>query len=227
MRGRRKLRLLGNGWRGGMLLTAIVLLYLELWELGLVALALALLWCLVVGIVKNWRRIVAEQRVFLLLRQGKVDHALAMSGEPEPQSLIWWRHLSSLCRAGQWSEATRRLEVVEGGAEREYLLAVAYLGQDMPTKALALCPPRSQGKWQLIKAQAYFQLQEWKKVLSTLRGGGLPGEDLECNWLKGGSYYFLEQYKPAVKLLRIVSEQRQEEYASADLWLQNALTRLE
>lgn len=226
--GQRKLRLLGSGWRGVVFMAAATLLYLELWELGLLILAGALLWSLVAGAIKKWRRILTQQRVLLLLRQGRVDLALTMSGEPEPLSLIWWQHLYSLFREGEWSKATRYLETIEGEKERDYLLALAYLGQNMPTRALALCPPRPQEKWQLLKAQAHFQLHEWKKVLSTLRGGKLDAAQVvECNWLKGGSYYYLGQYKPAVKLLRQVLEQQQEAYAEAEVWLQIALTKLE
>lgn len=226
---RRGLRIQGDGWRGLLLIGALVLFYFELWELSLLVFALALLWSLVVAIVKKWRRILAEQRTLLLLRQGMVSEALALAGEPEQGSLLWWRHLIALCKAGDWQEAARRLEPVEAGKERDYLLAMAYLGQNMPAKALALCPPKPQGEWRLLKAQAYFQLQEWKKVLGVLRGGGRQDgpQALEWAWLKGASYYFLEQYKPAVKLLGQVAAQQQEEYAQAEVWLRDAIAKLE
>ena len=189
---------LGNGWRGWCSSGLGLLLYLENWELSLLTLALAVFWSLLAGIIIKWRRILVRQRVLLLLRRGMVSEALALWGEPEPGSLVWWRHLIALFKAGDWREATRRLEAVEAGKERDYLLAAAYLGQNLPVRALALCPPKPQGKWRLLKAQAYFQLGEWKKVLGVLRGGGRLDENqaLEWAWLKGASYYFLEQYKP-------------------------------
>lgn len=220
---------LGNGWRGLVLIGAGVLLYLENWELSLLTFALAVFWSLLAGIIIKWRRILVRQRVLLLLRRGMVSEALALWGEPEPGSLVWWRHLIALFKAGDWREATRRLEAVEAGKERDYLLAAAYLGQNLPVRALALCPPKPQGKWRLLKAQAYFQLGEWKKVLGVLRGGGRLDENqaLEWAWLKGASYYFLEQYKPAVKLLGQVAAQKQEAYARSEAWLRDAIAKLD
>lgn len=226
-----KVRVLGNGWRGLLLVGGAILWVYGLRELGLIALSLAVLWSLVAGITKKWRRIFKHQRVLLLLRRGQVQQALALSGEMEPGSLIWWRYLHLLFREQRWSEAVGVLTGTEAGLVKDcgYFLAVAHLGGHKPNQALALCPLRPEGQWRILKAEALFQLQEWQKVLNVLRGRERSGKsrDLEHTWLKGGSYYYLKQYKPALKLFRRLAESGDEAYRHVELWLKDALTKLE
>ena len=225
-----EMRLLGNGWRGLLVVTGAVLWIYGLWELGLVLLALSILWSLVEMFFKRWKQIYRRQKVLQALRLGRIEEALELGPEPEPGTQIWWRLLSILFKQNQWNQAAQWLEQLKAGNERDYLLAIARLGQNRPVEALELCPPRAEGPWRTLKAEALFKAEEWRKVLGQLRGSTFRSsktDGLEYAWLKGGSYYYLEQYKPAVKLLRQVVEQGGDEYAGAANWLRIAITKLD
>jgi len=225
----RRLGLLGNGWRGTLIMTGALLCIYGLWELGLIAMALAVIWSVIEILIKKGKTIFTRQKVLQYLRQGKEEDALALVGEPEPLSLIWWQYLVMLFKQGRWAEACSSLQGLEAGKERDYLLALTYLGQNQPEAALGLCPPRPEGHWQMVRVQALFQMGEWQKVLGVLRRkSGKVGavERREMAWLKGGSYYHMEQYKPAVKLLREVVEYDDPDYSIAENWLDQALAKL-
>jgi len=224
-----ELRLLGNGWRGLLIIAAAILWVYGLRDLGLIVMGIACIWSLVESIFRRWRRVCLRQKVLLVLGQGKIDEALEIAGEPEPYSGVWWRMLLLLFQQNRWDEAARWIDETDLGKERDYLLAVVRLGQGRPDLAFDLCPSKPQGEWLILKVQALFKMQEWHKVLGLLRGSSLRSnsvERLEQYWLKGGCYYFLGQFKPAVKLLRQVVEQGGEEYSPALPWLQQAIAKL-
>lgn len=216
--------LLGNGWRGLSVVIGVVLLVYGLWPLGVIFLGLAVLWGVVVLAVGNWRQVYRGQRAVLVLDRD-VEEALSIGGEPHPNTGFYWRLLKHLFQQQRWEDVLARLTVLEEGEDREYLEAVASLGLEQPEIVLASCPPRPQGKWRMLKAQALFQAQRWQDVLITLRGRShrlSPEEFLETNWLKGGSYYNLGQYKPAARILQQVVDQGGEGYPLAQAWLQEA-----
>jgi tetratricopeptide (TPR) repeat protein len=227
---RGELRLLGNGWRGLLVVAGAVLWIYGLWELGVLLLGHAFIWSFVENIFRRWKHICARQKVLLALRQGRIEDTMELGGEPEQGTQIWWRLLFLLFTQHRWDQAAQWLEQVEKGKERDYLLAIARLGQNRPADALKLCPPRAEGEWRTLKTEALFKAGEWQKVVGQLRGSSLRGknkaEALENAWLKGGSYYHLGQYKPAVKLLRQVVEQGGGDYPEAQDWLRTAITKL-
>jgi tetratricopeptide (TPR) repeat protein len=220
---------LGSGWRGVLIVFAAILCLYGLWELGLIAFGLACIWSLGENILKKWRQVYTGQRVLHALSKGKVDEALSIGGEPGPDTVLWWNLLFALFQQQRWQEAVQWLDDLGEGEKRDYLLGVAKLGLNRPEETLRLAPPKSEGAWRMLKAQALFQMQEWQKVLSLLRGSSLTGRGadyLEQIWLKGGSYFFLGEHKSAAHLLRQVVERGGEDYFLAQTWLQEAQEKL-
>lgn len=222
--------LLGNFWRGFLIVSGMILLLKGLWTLAAIVFSAALVWSLIENALRNWQAIYLRQKTLRCLDLGRGEEALALCSTPNPGTRIWWRFLELFFSLQRWQLASEWLEKLEAGKERDFLLAVTKLGLNRPAEALSLCPARPDGAWLILKAEALFQLQEWNKVLGFMRGSAGRGrgpEQLEIAWLKGGSYFFLSQYKPAVKLLRQVAEQGGDEYKSAGDWLLQALAKIE
>jgi len=216
---------MGNGWRG-ILLTAAVILYVrDLVIPGVIVLVAAGLWSLIDMAVRNWRELYARHNTLRLLRQGRWEQALEVAGPLGAGSKLWWQFLGIFLQSGSWDKARQWLEEHEAGEERDFLLAAVLLGQEKPADALRLCPPRPQGPWQTLKAEALFQQGEWKKLLAVLRSS-TRGDKLEHDWLRGASYYYLKQYKPAAKLLHQVVERGGADYGNAAQLLDRALARV-
>lgn len=216
----------GNGWRGGLLMLALIMWVRGLLAPALIVLAAAGLWSMVALAVRNWTELCSRNRALLLIRRERWEEALEHAGLLRAGSELWWQFLGFLLQRGSWDTAQQWLEELKAGEERDYLLAVTLLGQEKPLDALRLCPARPKGQWQTIKAQVFFQQGEWKKVLAALRSAPVSNEQPEHAWLRGASYYYLEQYKPAAKLLRQVVEQAGADYGDAALLLDGALTRV-
>lgn len=215
----------GSSWRGIMLTAAIIMFVRGLLLPGAVVLAAAALWSLIAMAARNWQELYARNQALALLGRGCWEEALAVADPLEAGSKLWWQFLGIFFQKGSWDRAREWLQELEAGEERDFLLAAALLGLEKPTEALELCPPRPQGRWQTLKAEALFQQGEWKKLLGVLRYSA--GRDkLEHAWLKGASYYYLKQYKPAVKLLQLVVEQGGADYGNAALLLDRALARV-
>lgn len=215
----------GNVWRGILLTLAIVMWVRGLLAPGLIMLAVAGIWSFVAMAARNWTELCSRNRVLLLIKRGRWEEALELAGPLRAGSKLWWQFLGYLMQKGSLDMAQQWLEALKAGEERDYLLAVTLLGQEKPTDALRLCPSRPQGQWQTIKAEGFFQQREWKKVLAALRSAPVGSEQPEHAWLRGTSYFYLEQYKPAVKLLRQAVEQGGADYGDAALLLDRALTR--
>ena len=216
----------GNGWRGIVLTLAIVMWVRGLLAPGIILMAAAGIWSFVAMAARNWTELCSRNRVLLLINRGRWEDALELAGPLRAGSKLWGQFLGFLMQKGSWGMAQQWLEELKAGEERDYLLAVTLLGQDKPAQALRLCPSRPQGQWQTLKAEGYFQQGEWKKVLAALRSAPAGSEQPEHAWLRGASYFYLEQYKLAVKLLRQVAEQGDADYGDASLLLDRALTRV-
>lgn len=228
LRGKRKLNL-GNGWRGVLVITGVVLLARGLGMLGAIILGLAALWSIIENALRHWRTIYIRQRALTYLKRGLIQEALDLTGTPEPSSELWWCLLAELFKQLRWQEAAAKLEEIPQSEQRAYLMAITKLGQNQPREALSLCPPSSDGRWKTLRAEAYFQMKEWQKVLGVLRGkesSAARAEQMEHAWLKGGSYFFLNQLKPAIKLLRTVADKGGEGFESAEEWLREAAAKV-
>lgn len=228
-RNRASLRLLGNGWRGILVLSTAMMWIYGLWELGAILLGFALIWSVIETALKRSKEMVVRQQVLRALREGDTELALMLCGKPEPNTALWWRLLGLHLKQGRWKEAETWLEELEAGEEKKYLLAIIKLGQLRGKEALALCPARVDGKWRIVKAEALFIEQQWQQVLNLLRGRSTKErgwERIEHAWLKGGSYFFLGQYKPAIRLLKQVVDQTGDDYGPALDWLQRAMAKL-
>lgn len=222
---------LGNGWRGILVGTGIVLLVKGLWELGLISLGFAGLWSCIEQTLRSWRKTVLQEKAIILMKEDKIEEVLEICGIPEPGSSLWWMVLSIFFKKERWSEAAKWLEELDEGNERDYLMAVARIGGKQPQKALLLCPTKAEGDWLTVKTEALFQMQEWEQVLALLRRSS-PGrvhgsQDVEHVWLKGGCYYFLGRYKSAARLLGYVSRHGGADYGSTGVWLQDAAAKKE
>lgn len=216
---------MGSSWRGIMLTAAIILIVRGLYIPGAIVLATAGLWSLIAMASRNWQELYARHQALALLGRGRWEEALAAAEPLEAGSKLWWQFLGLFCQMSSWDMARQWLEELEGGEERNFLLASALLGQEKPAEALQFCPPRPQGRWQTLKAEALFQQGDWRKLLAVLQSPA-GSDKLEHAWLRGASYYHLKQYKPAVKLLQQVVEQGGADYGDAALLLDRALARI-
>lgn len=216
----------GNSWRGALLLVGIILLMRGMFTPGIMVLATVGAWSFIHMAIRNWHQLYRRAKARGFLKRGQWEEALNCSGPLIPGSKLWWQFVGAFFARTLWDLALQWLEKLEPGEERDYLLAVALLGQREPKAALQYCPPRPQGKWQTVAAEAYFQQGEWKMVVAGLRIPGGGENKLEHAWLRGASYYYLKEFKPAVKLLRQVVNLGGGDYGNANHLLERALARL-
>lgn len=212
----------GSPLRGVLLLVAVFLLIRNYWLPAGILFAVAALWSILAMALKNWRRVRGRCRAQILLGRGEDSEE---AGEHlRPGGRLWRRRLGLLFQQNRWEEVGGELAILPDGEGKDYLLALAFLGQGRAREALSLCPSRTSEKWLTLKAEALFRLEEWNKLLRMLRSGG--GKDkLERTWLKAMGYYRLKQYKPAARLLALVVRQGGPEYGEAALLLDRALAR--
>jgi hypothetical protein len=176
--------------------------------------------------IKNWCQLYKRAKATGSLKRGKWEEALHYAGPLAPGSKFWWQFVGVFFAGSHWELARQWLEELGPGEERDFLLAVALLGQREPKAALHYCPSRPQGTWRTVAAEAYFQQRDWKMVLTGLRSPGNGKNKLEHAWLRGASYYYLKEYKPAIRLLRQVVDQGGSDYGKANQLLERALARL-
>jgi tetratricopeptide (TPR) repeat protein len=216
----------GNSWRGAAVLLGIILLVQGFFSPGILILAAVGLWSFVHMAGKYWRIIYRRAKAQRLLKRGQWEEALPWAEPVTAGSNSWWQFVGAYCAAGHWDLARRWLEELEPGEERDFLLAVTYLALKQPGAALEYCPPRPQGRWQTVAAEASFQQGEWARVVTGLRAAGSGDEKIEHAWLRGASYYFLKEYKSAVKLLRQVVRLGGNDYGNAGQLLEQASAHL-
>ncbi|HOC06098.1 MAG TPA: hypothetical protein PKN71_02140 [Bacillota bacterium] len=216
----------GNSWRGAAVLLGIILLALGLSAPGLLVLASVGLWSFVHMASKNWRKIYRRAKALRVLKRGQWEEALRWVEPVTAGSKLWWQFVGAYFAGGHWDLARQWLEELEPDEERNFLLAVTYLAVKRPGAALEFCPPRPQGRWQTVAAEAYFQQGEWARVATGLRAAGSGDEKIEHAWLRGASYYYLKEYKSAVKLLRQVVQLGGKDYGNAGRLLEQALAHL-
>ena len=214
----------GNTWRG-ILIWLSVLLFIRGYHVpGGITLTVAGLWSMTAMIRGNGRELYKRNRAMALLRKGSLEEALAIIEQPEPGSKLWWQLLGRYFYEESWVKAGQLLNQLKG-EERDFLLAVALLGQGKAANALGLCPPRPRGSWKTLKAEVYFQQEEWKKLLGMVAYG--EGKDkLEHIWLRGVSHYHLKQYKSAIRLLRRVVSKGGPDYGGAALLIERILSQI-
>lgn len=216
---------LGSPWRGLLLMGAAALFARGMIVPGAVPLVAAGVWSIACMTASNWRGVLGRSRAIALLERGDYEGACGAAGPLRAGSGLWWNFIAFLCQLEQWDTVQEWLAELAGDDSRDYLLALALLGQGQPAAALGRCPPRPKEPWLTLKAEALFKMGEWKKVLGMLPGA--TGKDkLEHTWLKGVSYYRLGQYKAAVKVLRLLVRQGGEEYGDAAQFLAQAETRV-
>lgn len=216
----------GNSWRGALLLLGIVMLFLGQFIPGAIVLVSVGLWSFISMAIKNWQQLYRRAQASGLLKRGKWEEALHRAGPLAPGSKFWWQFVGVFFARSYWDLARKWLEELGPGEERDYFLAIALLGQREPKAALHYCPPRPRGKWQTVTAEAYFQQGKWKTVLEGLRSPGDGKDKLEHAWLRGVSYYYLKEYKAAVKLLGRVVDLGGKDYGNANQLFESALARL-
>lgn len=215
----------GNVWRGIILVISAILVALGYRNPALILFFGSMLWSMVSVTRRNWRKLFIDRQVLKLLACRRLAEAQLVAGELATGSKLWWRFLAAYFTTAQWEAAAKLLKGHKAGNQRDYLLAIALLGLAKPEEAVKMCPPKPMENWRLLKAEIYFQQNDWQKVLGVLRV--YPGKNnLEITWLKGVSYYHLGQYKLARRLLRQVVKQVGPDYGEAAEILKGAQARI-
>lgn len=216
---------LGNTWRGAILLAAACLAVLGYHNPALLLFTGSALWSLISVTRRNRRNLCVERRVIKLLEQGKLAEAEQVAGELLGGGKLWWRFLATYFSAARWEAAARLLAGHKAGEERDYLLVVATLGLARFEEAGRMCPAKMTEDWRLLKAEILLQQTEWQKVLGVLRAYSGKNK-LESTWLKGVSYYHLGQFKLAKRLLQQVVKRGGPDYGEAANLLSSAQARI-
>ncbi|MTI95580.1 MAG: hypothetical protein FH749_08840 [Firmicutes bacterium] len=205
--------LLGNRYRGLMIITAAGL---WVWDYILFAglvLALTLAWSLFASARGQWRRQLSKQRLLQMAARG----AAPEEGTDDP--IIIWQYVGAALSGEYWLSAISWLERLPDSEERDYWLAVAWMGKGDYQAVLQMCPARPDIRWLALKVQALYRLEAGKKLLLALRSARQLRVDKRTSdewiYLRGAGYYFMKDFKPARNLLAGIVKKHGADYGRA------------
>lgn len=200
-------RFWGNPWRGLVVMPGIVLVVYGYILPGLAITALALPWSIVAMVREQWGKIISAKRAEALTKNGVYLDAYDIYLD-NPQDAPWLWLAGKAMEGDDWELALKALDHWQGSQEQSQVYqAICQLELGFPAKALQTLPSQQIRDVWLVRAECYYRLQDWKKLLALGRRGLRDEEDKnEHTWLRVQGYLHTGEVRSARHLLRQLAE---------------------